>query len=250
MNWILCPLRNNLHLTRKALPTFLAQDIGEIKVLLFDNASSDGTPQWANSLRDDRVSYVYNVQPLSVAASWNRMLRWTFKQGAEYALVCNNDLELLPSTYRYLVEDGGEFVTCVGVKTRGQFTDSKPDPIMARPNPDFSTFLIRRSCYEKVGPFDEKCEVAFFEDNLYHVAMHRAGIFAHCINYPFLHHGSSTVKYADPKEQKRIREAAQRNREYFHTLHGCYPGTPEYEALFNPIGNSQFAHIIKGIVHE
>src|SRR6266699_3172874 len=103
-NWILCPLRNNLHFLRAALPTFLAQDIGNVKVLLLDNASTDGTPEWANALCDERVTYAYNFTPLSVAASWNRMLRWTFLAKEQHALVVNADVELRPDTCRWLVQ--------------------------------------------------------------------------------------------------------------------------------------------------
>ncbi len=263
MNWILCPLRNNLHLTRKALPTFLSQDIGDVSVLLMDNASSDGTAPWANSLRDDRVTYIYNVTPLSVAASWNRMLRWTFKQGAEYALVVNADVELRPDTYRHLVVDGSLFVTAVGTADNskiaplvaGSFIEQSfigpesaftkrrpvtiddiypaPDPAKSRSHPDFSCYLIRRECWEHVGPFDEGMNGAYCEDSDYHLRMHRAGIEALCLDLPFYHVGAGTLKNADPKDAKRIRENADRNRALFKVKYGVDVGSVGYYFLFN-----------------
>jgi GT2 family glycosyltransferase len=253
MNWILVPLRNNLHYIRKALPTFLAQDIGDVHLLLMSNGCSDGTAAWANSLRNDRVTYVYNVQPLSVAASWNRMLRWTFKQGAEYALVVNADVELRPDAYRHLVADGGLFVTAVGTDDKskiapqmrmhedqvgvfggnGMFESYEdPDPANKRPHPDFSCYLIRKECFERVGPFNEECLGGYAEDSFAHVAMHRAGIEAVCLDLPFYHVGAGTLKNADPKEAKRIRENADRNRALFKAKYGVEVGSAQYYDLF------------------
>ena len=247
-NWILCPLRNGLHLTKQAAKTFAAQDIGNVDVLFINNGSTDGTAEWLSSVDAARIS----CGNLSVAQSWNIGLRFLFgfkgAQYIDYVLVVNNDVELRPDTYRHLVEDGGLFVTGVGVAKRAEiepeliYNDDQrgmydgypdPDPTAKRPHPDFSCFLIRRECWDRVGPFNEHCEVAFYEDNLYHVAMHRKGIAAYCLDLPFFHHGSATIKNADPAERERIQQAAAKNKEYFHSKWKCYPGTPEYQALFS-----------------
>src|SRR6516162_2231856 len=152
-NWMLNPLivvcRNNLHLTRKAIKSFKAQDI-ETTILVVNNASTDGTSEYLGTERD--IAQFYFEPPLSVAASWNRALHFVFRHGATHALVVNNDIELQPSTYRILLEDGGGFVTAVG-------TTSWPEviqpPTERRPHPDFACYLIRKETYEKVGPFDE-----------------------------------------------------------------------------------------------
>lgn len=231
MNWIVCPVRNALPFTKAALPTFLAQDIGDISVLLIDNDSSDGTTEWARS--EPGISVFWHRRPpLSVAQSWNLALGWLFRwQRVDYALVVNNDVELRSQTYRMLVEDGGPFVTAVGVNNREQFGESI-DVKNKRPHPDFSCYLIRKECWEKVGKFDECFDVAFYEDNSYHVRMHRAGVNAYCIGVPFLHHASGTIKSATPEEVVRIADAAGSNKQKFFEMYGCYPATPEYDALF------------------
>lgn len=233
-NWILCPLRNNLAFIRAALPTFLAQDIGDVRVLLLDNASTDGTAQWVGSLNDERITYVYNQHPKSVAASWNWMLEYVFGAHEQWALVVNADVELRPDTYRWLLADGGLFVTAVGTSDRAKIAPPYAPPMAAkRPNPDYSAYMIRRKCWDAVGRFDEGCEIAFCEDSLHHIKMHRMGIRAECIDLPFWHFGSATIKHSSAEEAQSISEAAQRNREYFHSKYGCYPGTKEYERLFD-----------------
>jgi GT2 family glycosyltransferase len=237
MNFIIVPVRNGLHLTRDAVKDFLSQDIGDVEVLVIDNASTDGTTQW---LATQPVRTIYNNPPKSVAASWNQGLRWVFGQGCEYTLVVNNDVRLRPDTYRWLVEDGGGFVTAVGtidpkkIERNDKYREyyKQPDPDAKRNHPDFSAYLIRREVYEKVGPFDEDFKGAYAEDSDYHLRMHQAGITAICLDLPFLHYGAQTITMADEEEARRISEQANRNRAYFKQKHGVEVGSAEYYALF------------------
>ena len=239
-NWILVPCRDNLHLTRAAVKTFLAQDIGDIRVLLVDNGSKDGTGPWARAQDREKLTYWHPRVPFSVAETWNRGLTCILDDmGCEYALVVNNDVELRPDTYRWLVEDGGGFVTAVGVTEKEKIQPiSKlteylpPDPHKKRPHPDFSCYLIRKEVWTKVGPFDEKFKIAFCEDQDMHIRLHQAGIKAWCLDLPFLHHASQTVKNADPNEQQRIYTQARLNRDYFERKWGVVPGSSQYYALF------------------
>lgn len=239
-NWIVCIARNNVHLTKRALETFLAQDIGNVCVLLIDNASTDGTAEWMNTLRRPIATISFSQQR-SVAACWNVALTWFFLEGADgwtpsyskYVLVANNDVELRPETYRMLRDDGGPFVTAVGVNSREQMMEPL-EPENKRPHPDFSCYLIRRETFECTGGFDERYEIAFAEDADMHVRLHRLGIPAYCIGVPFYHVGSATIKHADTEEQLRIAQQADKNRELFYGTYGERIGTPGYDNLFTP----------------
>jgi GT2 family glycosyltransferase len=247
MNWIIVPVRNGLHLTRAAMKDFLAQDIGGVRVLVIDNASTDGTAQWLTAL-DERVHTIHNDPPRSVAASWNQGLRWVFGEPGEagaWALVVNNDVRLRPDTYRQLLADGGGFVTAVGTDDPKKiglessdpnvrcFIYYPPDPSAKRPHPDFSCFLIRKSVYETTGPFNEQFTGAYCEDADYHLRLHRAGIDACCLDLPFLHYGAQTIKLAFGSGlDTEIKQQADRNRVLFRELHGVEVGSAEYYALF------------------
>jgi GT2 family glycosyltransferase len=230
-NWIVVPVHNGLPYTRLAVPTFLNQDIGEVGVLVVNNASTDGTAQWL-AAQPENVLAIHRTQPGSVASSWNEALQWVFSGGAEYALVVNNDVELMADTYRLLAASGEEFITGVSVRQRSQLSTDRTGE--KRLHPDFSCFLIRQSVYETVGPFDERFLIGWAEDCDYHVRMHRAGISAYCTDVPFLHHSSGTLKSVPEIEARRMREQAEKNRAYFKEKWGVAIGTPEYDTLFEP----------------
>jgi GT2 family glycosyltransferase len=222
--------RNNLHLTRKTIASAHAQDM-PVDIILVDNASSDGTVQWATT--KNYVSLIAFQEQRSLAACWNYALRQVFKQSS-HALMLNNDVEVQPCTYTYLLQHGGPFVTCVSVDKPEQLIPPMPGSTWGeRPHPDFSCFLIRKECFERMGGFREDCFPAYVEDCFAHVAMHRAGIRAVCIDLPFLHHGAGTIKHADPVERRIIEKGADENRQRFKREYGCLPGTKEYELLFS-----------------
>jgi glycosyltransferase involved in cell wall biosynthesis len=234
MNLIICPVRNGLAMTQAALGTFLSQDIGDILVSFIDNGSVDGTTQWIWSQPQEQVISTYHNPPLSVSESWNSVLNHVFVSEPvplDYALVVNNDVLLRPDTYRLLVEDGGEFVTAVGVNDPKQI-QGEPNPSSKRKHPDFSCFVIRKSCWDKVGPFNEEYKGAYLEDCEYHVRMHRRGVRACCIDVPYYHRGSGTLEIAGPKEEERINKLSDENRQRFLEKFGCNPGTAQYGELF------------------
>lgn len=242
-NFILLVARNNLHLTRLAVNSALAQDI-PCTVMLIDNASSDNTARYAAGKAG--IVYVAYREQKSLSACWNAGLRAAWATGHEHALLVNNDVELRPDAYRLLLAHGGPFVTCVSVDSAEQVGIPTTQTGCAvqklyfdgyfdwnqRPHPDFSAFMIRKSVTDQIGWFDESMYPAYCEDSDYHVRMHQAGIPAVCIDLPFLHHGASTVKHADPAERRMIQKGADLNRARFKAKYGCLPGSDEYQELF------------------
>jgi len=236
MNPIICPLLNGLHLTLAAHKTFLAQSI-PITTLYINNSSTDGTTEWLNSL--GRVTIFYNVLPRGVASSWNQGLDFAFKSGAEHALVVNNDVMLHPNTYEWLLESGYDFVTPVGNNDPESIRSiMKPDFNKTRKHPDYSCFLIKKSVWEKVGRFDEGYEGAYCEDADYHLRLHRAGIDAVCLDFPFYHLGAGTIKTSDKLIAAEIIRIADRNRSRFRQKYGVEVGSPEYYQLFGGTSES------------
>tara|TARA_R110002060_G_scaffold18018_2_gene24894 strand:- start:195 stop:1058 length:864 start_codon:yes stop_codon:yes gene_type:complete len=244
-NWIITLTYNNLALTKAAINSFRSQDIeGGVKVLVVDNGSSDNTRSWLHTQPDLTVIF----SPVnSVAGGWNKGLRWLFESkwiegkpvasNVEHVLVCNNDVLLRPDTYRWLVADGGRFVTAVGddsadclVVPEGGFAEPLAKK---RPHPDFSCYLIHKSTWKTVGEFDEQFKIAYCEDWDMHCRLHQAGITAECIDLPFYHMGAATVNSASAAQQRKVRGQADLNREAFQSKWGMAGGSPEYYDYFS-----------------
>jgi len=225
--------RNGLPLTKKAVNSALRQDV-PVEVLVVSNDCSDGTDQW---LATKPIATIHTGEQWSLAKCWNVALRALWKAGHTRALVLNNDVEIAPCTARLLDAINGPFVTCVSVGGEDQFVVD-PEPSLEfliaskRNHPDYSSWMIRKSVTDRNIWFNEECWPAYLEDCFHHKALHDAGIPAVCVSLPFLHHGASTLKQANPGEAARIRRGAEANKQMFKKRYGCVPGTKDYEALF------------------
>jgi GT2 family glycosyltransferase len=236
MNLIVLTCRNGRNFTRKCLPTLLDQTV-PAPVLILDNASNDGTSTWARAESHkhwDRV--IVSTFPFvkSVSELWNFGCRFAWDFGCSEVLIVNNDTELLKYTYYQLYLRMGNDVGLVSCVSRREGESLDYDEISVSPHPDFSCFMIKRSAWEAIGGFDENCRGAFAEDCVAHVELHRKGLRALSISLPFLHHGSATIKEADPVERERIEKHAGENREYFYRKYGKRIATRGYDDLFTP----------------
>ena len=224
--------RANPALTKRALKSALLQDV-EADVMLVDNFSADGPYR----VDGTQVSTLYTLEQWSLSECWNRALSVMWRAGKKACLVVNNDVVLRKDTLRLLVEHGGPFVTCVSVDDEarmGEYCDRDVEQLKAteRPHPDFSCWLIHKEVTDKGLWFDEEMFPAYCEDSDFHVKMHRAGVHAVCVDLPFYHYGSGTLKSSDEAEAARIRRGADKNRERFRAKYGCLPGSAEYNGLF------------------
>lgn len=229
VHWIVMPIYNQRRLTQDAIESCLAQDIGDVRVLCPIDRGDDGVAEYLRSLHP--LVQAINLPGAGVTLAWNASLSHVFGPGgAAYALVVNADTRLRPDAYRRLVSDGGLFVTCVGTSSGAAWPGGEPNG-EKRPHPDFSCFLLRRECWQRVGPFDEQMRI-YCSDLDYHLRMHKAGIGAFCLDLPFWHYSSGALKQTDPEDRERILRQAQQDREAFERKWGFKGGSEEYYAAF------------------
>jgi hypothetical protein len=121
------------------------------------------------------------TKPLGLAESWN----WFLEHVPEERVIVNDDIVFGPSSLQALVETPGDFVCHEGM-------------------PAFSCFVLRDSCIEKVGLFDEMISpgYAYFEDLDYSQRMERDGAVHTKIDCGVRHIGSqTTAKYTSQQWQ-------------------------------------------------
>lgn len=212
----------------------LDQDI-EVSLRVIDQSTTDGTAEWFVSQGligfEKRVMYWRFDPQLGVSAGWNFGLVDAFRE-SDYCLVVNNDVVLRKDNYISLLRAPGDFVTGVSVDRLDGITGEFVPSI--RPHPDFSNFLIRKTVWEKVGPFDESMKL-YASDCDYHLRMHQAGINAGTNGLPFFHYSSGTLKFATEHERQLIQAQADLDRLTFEHKWKVRAGSPEYQRLFSPI---------------
>ena len=224
MNPVLLLTHNCLELTKKCVESVIAQDV-ETSIYTVDNGSTDGTESWFCATGILGRHYNYNV---GVSRGWNEGLSELFFN-SDHVLVLNNDTIIPPWFYRTLLSCDLPFVT--GVSFENMDEVMKPSDVSLSDGPDFSAFLIRRDCWEKVGPFDERF-VHYCNDMDYHIRAHRAGVTLLNSNIKFYHERSSTLKNADPEDRERISMQADRDRATFREIYGVGANDPAYADLF------------------
>ncbi len=93
LNW------NGKHLLERCLPSVLAQNCGGYEVVLFDNGSTDGSPDWVAS-RFPAVKILRSDANLGFARGNNEAIRAT---DSPYVALLNNDADPAPNWLRDLM---------------------------------------------------------------------------------------------------------------------------------------------------
>lgn len=237
MNPVLILTMNNLQLTQRCIDSIRAQDI-PTRIIVIDNGSTDGTQEWLSGEKDI-LSCLKRVNE-GVSKGWNEGLELLFygsvrrlhfhltAEVSDHCLVLNNDVVLPSWFYRKLLSCEGPFVTGVAI-------DTMPlnEPVIGplTPHPDFSAFMIRKECWDRVGAFDESM-VLYSSDQDYHLRAHFAGVFLGKANVEYFHVNSQTLKRSDPATRAQIHARANADREVLKAKWGVSAGGPDYCALF------------------
>lgn len=222
--WIICPVLNGVDYLEQALPDFLGQTV-PTRVLIINNGGDDAQraaiERWAEA--DPRVLAWHHDPPLpSLAATWNRALDFVWAVGGQEACVINHDVRLHRGTVETLArmreDTGALFVSAVGVRA-AQFDPTATSDLIAdtpRGGPDFSCFLISRTCHETYR-FDEGFIPAYAEDLDTHRRMMLGGdggrIFS--INLPYLHYASRTINAMDVDARTRFAKRLEQSRRHY-----------------------------------
>lgn len=215
------------------------------RIVLVDNGSSDETCGEASKLVSHTFMHRRNESNLGTSKTWNWGVRDGFEKNAEYVLVLNNDVLLHPECVDRLVDRFERGTNGVGMVSafdvRGEVSTpvdvfgmaaAVKEQVEESDHPNFSAFMLNRTCWEAVGEFDETFYPAYFEDNDYHYRMQLAGLRG--IVHPpamFYHFGSRTQNEA--RAAPIVAGAAfERNRSYYVEKWGGTPGEERYRSPF------------------
>ena len=203
---ILIPTVNRKDLLVPALK-FYRFHMPNTPVFVWDNGNQ-GIPNLTN------VETAVVFKNYGVAASWNRLINLATSRGFENYLILNDDIM---------------FTTEEHVVQRLIDTDNKRTFFRCQQDYHWSSFLLRKSVYDAVGPFDENFERCYFEDNDYEYRLKLEGIdviFEKDLN-PGHYKNSASI------EREPLLNNFVKNREYFVNKWGGPPNEEKYKTPFN-----------------
>ncbi|MBA3850367.1 MAG: glycosyltransferase family 2 protein [Opitutus sp.] len=244
---IVIPVLNQLAYTQGCVRCLQPDLVAGAKVIVVDNGSTDGTPQWLAT--QPALTVIRNEQNRGCAPAWNQgvaaaglllispngsgvALRanepvGTNKQqrpkAPDWVVVLNNDV-LLPAGWLAgllgAAERHGLDIVCPAMRERDQNYDferyacdftAKLGGVVRRGGAHGVCFAVRRAVFEKIGGFDEAFRIGQFEDADFfrraRLAGFRTGVVGACVIH---HFGSVTQDALSDSNKNRPYEAENR----------------------------------------
>jgi len=239
---LILPVLNCLDYTKQFLNTLTGGV--NLKMILINNGSTDGTKEYFNSLRGSFNTIIFNFKEnIGVSGAWNfGIYHAIHKLDCSYFLVVNNDIIIHPEAVKIMMQTlkPPEVVMATATNVSGKIPIAEdilkiplPEKEELTECPDFSCFMVKKETIDKVGWFDEKFYPAYFEDNDYHYRIKLAGLLAYKNSRALYYHfGSRTIKESEEVKTK-CNIGYSVNREYYKEKWGGEPGKETFRTPFN-----------------
>lgn len=167
-----------------------------------------------------RSFYEYNSrQNMGVAGSWNLAMDYAFNQQQKDAvLIVGNDIIWMPGDLNIFWQTA---------------IDSDADFIFG--NHSYSSFMVKRSGWEKVGAFNETFYPAYLEDSCHWQIIRRSPNvkIVHVDGLRTGHVGSATID-SDSELKRTVQAAQARNWKIYSEMWGCPMWSGGQEAFATP----------------
>ena len=175
---VIIPTYNRAELLHSAMCSALKQTYTKFEIIVVDDKSTDHTQKVVQSFKDERIRYIRHDKNKGVSAARNTAVK---AAKGEYIAFLDDDDEWLPNKLQKQVEllDRSQPNIC-GVYSKSLMIDKltgeavstnhQPDKSkgnllyqLVKKNPIHTpTVLVRKSCLENVGLFDET--ISYMED--------------------------------------------------------------------------------------
>ena len=184
-----------------SLPSLLATDYSPWELVLVDNASTDGSAEYAGSFSG--ITLIRNDRNLQYAAGNNVGIRYALRKNVQYVAILNNDVRVDPRWLTVGVRTAEENpkIACVGYRVFNEYRQDDPDGRRfeeavdqwhtpnVTPSAHISgcALLLRTEALRRVGFFDERY-VAYGEEDDLERRIVRAGYEMVRVDVPVWHY--------------------------------------------------------------
>jgi glycosyltransferase involved in cell wall biosynthesis len=165
---VIIPTHNRAHLLTRAVQSVLAQTLTHFELIIVDDASTDNTSRVVASIGDERIRYLRHETGRGGGAARNTGIH---SATGEYIAFLDDDDEWLPDKlkkqadvfHRDIGDDLGVVVCGSKVQKGNAVREQIPRPrgwvyedlLAFRFHTTTSTLLVRKSCLDRIGAFDE-----------------------------------------------------------------------------------------------
>jgi GT2 family glycosyltransferase len=220
---LVIPVYNQLVHTMQCLESILRLPDKGDEIIVVDNASTDGTPEY---LKGMNVTVISNATNLGCAKAWNQGIR---ASRGEVVGILSNDIVVtpgwLPALVRFLEQSGHGIVSPAMRegpldyeldRYAAEFTESCRTA--TRPGLLGACMLVRRAVLDGIGLFDEGFAYGGCEDVDFLWRAQKAGITAGVTGSAFIHHFGMVTQKAVKKSETSA--YASQNLAYFRRKWG------------------------------
>jgi GT2 family glycosyltransferase len=203
---LVIPVYNQLVHTMQCLESILRLPDKGDEIIVVDNASTDGTPEY---LKGVGVTVMNNATNLGCAKAWNQGIR---ASRGDVIGILNNDIVVtrgwLPALLRFMEQSGHGIVSPAMRegpldyevdRYAAEFTSACREA--ARPGLLGPCMLVRREVFDKAGLFDEGFSYGGCEDVDFLWRAEKAGFTAGVTGAAFIHHFGMVTQKAVKKSE-------------------------------------------------
>ncbi len=204
---IIIPVYNQLKFTKLCIKNISKNTLNiDYKILVVDNASSDGT---AKFLKRNKISFIYNKKNMGVARAWNQGIK---KALSDYVCIINNDIIVSKDWLKGLL-DVYELIHNAGIISPGtregalnydfdSYAEQYVNKMKKIKEDGFFGWcmIIKKDRFKKIGVFDERFVTGIGEDTDFYIRLKKAGFKSYRTGASFIHHfGSKTLNKVKEK---------------------------------------------------
>jgi len=210
---IVIPVFNQLHYTRQCLDSLNASGCSDAMIVVINNASTDGTPQYLASRPSLRV--VNNVENRACAAAWNQ----GYQAGkTKWTVFLNNDVVLPTRWLENLVAFAEKEKVDIACPAMGEgdldydlasyarHYSSQMTAVQRKNKAHGVCFMVHRRVMETIGGFDENFRKGGNEDEDFFLRARQAGFRLAVTGGSYLHHFGSVTQKALAAERGSTRD--------------------------------------------
>lgn len=165
---IILPVRNGGDYAKECINSILAQTFTDFNIVVLDNCSTDGTVEWLESLKNDRIIIHKATHSLSIEQNWARikdvprnefmtMIGHDDLLGPDYLAVMNHLIERFPDAtlyqahFNYIDADGRFVRACLPMDEQQRVHEFLASQMQLTIDSTGTGYMMRSADYDALG---------------------------------------------------------------------------------------------------